>query len=239
MDMNVIVLPDQRGTSLTAAGRSGDIWIADGGFNTIEIKRRIRVPLSKYDAMVAWLNQSGMLEFSFMPGYAYDTRFNKNGSGRSARTINFTQVTLDADPLFEGTLVFVCQPYRYITPAANDVTISSSGGTIRNVGTAPSQPKVVINGSGSFRVTIGTGSSAITMAFKDVTGGGIVVDSMLGDVFSYDEALLANDKAEGPLFEIQPGQQVVQWVEGDTDDSGNVVQGSVTSVVITPRWRCY
>ena len=234
MDGNVVPMPAARGKAMSAARRSGDIWVSDGALGAVEIARKVRVPMSKYGAMAAWLDGSGLLRFSFMPQYAYDTRFNRSGSG--ARAIDFRQVTRDPDPLLEGTLVFDCQPFRYHYPAADDIEVTASGTIIENPGTAPSQPRVVIKGDGAFSVTIGTGADAVTMFFRGVEGG-IIVDSLLGDALTYDGALLANDKiGASELFTIQPGSQAVTWINGGDADDGTELPGSIEKITITPRW---
>lgn len=211
------VRPAWRGTALPAAGKSGDLWISDGAYETVEIKRRLRCRLSKLDSAAAWLTGSGRLRFSWAENRAYDAR--------AAKSSDIAQVSPDADPLMEFEVTFTCQPFRRLVPEAEAFTISASGESFTNPGTAPSLPRVKITGSGDFSVSIGME----TLFFSGVTGGGIIVDSELMDALTYDGELLANDHVSGTPFRIQPGVNAVSWLAEDGS--------SVTAVEILPRWR--
>lgn len=207
------------------AGRSGRIRTSDGSFDDITLQLKFDArDESKLRQIDALLTGSGKLRFSDEPELVYDACIEAAPSRQSIR------------PRFGGqtySVKFVCAPFRSLHTAASDIEKTVSGETISNPGTAPSLPRVKIAGSGSFSLTIG----AQTMFFEGVSDGGIIIDSQIGDVFTYDGALLANDKAAGELFAIQPGTNAVSWVEGGTDDEGQAVSGSVTKVTITPRWR--
>ena len=212
-------------TRKKVAGRSGRIRTSDGSYDdiTIQLKfdARDETKLRQIDAL---LTGSGTLRFSDEPELVYNAVIETSPSRQSIR------------PRFGGqtySVKFVCAPFRTLYTAASNIEKTVSGQTIQNPGTAPSLPRVKIAGSGSFSLTIG----AQTMFFEGVSGGGIIVDSEVGDVFTYDGALLANEKAAGELFAIQPGTNTVSWIEGGTDDQGQSVAGSVTKVTITPRWR--
>lgn len=221
LDALSYVRPEWRGTSKTVSGRSGGIWLTEDPdtvvHNVVQIKRTCRCPLSRMEEVAVWLTGSGLLRFSWAENRAYEARAQKEAS--------FSQVSIGADPLVEFNITFECQPYRLLYPAASAKTITASGTTITNPGTAPSLPRVKIAGSGNFSVTIGME----TLWFLNVDGGGIIVDSEKVDAFTYDGTLLANDKFEGEPFMIQPGNNVVSW----TVESGS----RVDSVEILPRWR--
>lgn len=220
MDAFYIPVPAKRGTVKTAAGRDGDLLISDGSYDTIEIKRRIRFRLSQFTKVVAWLDApgNGILRFSEMQGYAYKTRFNQPG-----KSLQFKRATTDSDPLMDGEIVFICQPFRYQWPPADAITLNALG-SIYNPGTAQSLPKVTITGTGDFSVTIG----GETIYFSDISGG-IVIDSELMDALSLDGSYLMNNYISGTPWRLQPGEVAVTW-EADTGSS-------VSSVVILPRWR--
>ena len=183
----------------------------------MEIKRKLLCRLSRLDSAAAWLTGSGPLRFSWAEDRAYDAR--------AAKSSDAAQVSPDADPLMEFDVTFTCQPFRRLVPEAAPFTISSSGESFTNPGTAPSLPRVKITGSGDFSVSIGME----TLFFSGVSGGGIIVDSELMDALTYDGELLANDRVSGTPFQIQPGVNVVSWLA----ESGS----SVTAVEILPRWR--
>ena len=207
------------------SGRSGRVRISDGSFDDINIQLKFDArDESHLHTIDALLTGSGPLRFSDEPDLVYDACIEASPTRQSIR------------PRFGGqsyTVKFICAPFRTLYTPAADIVKTASGETIVNPGTAPALPRVTIAGSGSFSVSIG----AQTMFFEGVTDGGIIVDSLIGDVLTYDGTLLANEKAAGALFAIQPGNSLVGWVEGGTDEQGQTLAGSVTSVTITPRWR--
>lgn len=213
--------PEWRGKSQTVTGRSGDLWRTESTthiiYETIELKRTLHCRLSRMEEVAAWLTGAGELIFSWAENRAYNARAQK--------AANFKQISPDVDPLIEFDISFACQPFRYIIPAADPITITASGTTIPNPGTAPSQPRVAIAGSGNFSVTIGME----TLFFTDVSGG-IIVDSELMNAFTADGKLLYNDHMEGEPWQIMPGENVVSW---EAEDGSRV-----DSVTILPRWRC-
>lgn len=226
MDAHADILPARRGTQEEAAGRSGYLWLPEDADETIKIKRVLRCPRSKGNDVRLWLRKEGLVRFSGRTDAAY--------SARVIDGVEFRQVIGGDDPLDECTVTFLCQPHPYVYPAVADISVSTSATALTQAGTAPALPKVKVAGSGYFSVTIGLQ----TMFFRDVTGGGIIVDSELGDVLTFDGTLLANDKADGELFCINPTRaNSVSWLTGGENDQGEQETGSVTGITITPRWR--
>lgn len=223
-------IPVQTVKRVKVAGRSGRVRIGDGSYDDITVKVEVHArDESKLRAIHAWLTGEGALRFSDEPDLMYDAVIEKEITRQSIlRRFGGQRFTVQ----------FTCHPFRYHYPAAADIVLTASGGTITNPGTAFSEPRVAIAGSGSFNVTIGTGSSARTMFFTGVTDGGIIVDTQLGDALSWDGTELANDKiGSSELFVIRPGQQAVTWQAGGDAEDGTELTGSVDSVTITPRWR--
>lgn len=217
MDEEVYVRAEARGISHTAAGRSGDLWQSDNSSETVDIKRRLRFPRSQLDAVAAWLNGSGLLRFSTSPNRAWDAR--------AVKSFEVKAVVPGADWLMETTVTWTCQPFRQLYPAANPITITTSGTLLEAQGTALALPKIEIYGSGDFMLSIGRDA----MYFNDISGG-VIVDSELQDALTLDGAGLLNNNVGGDFFEIDPTYtNTVNW----TLESG----ASVTKVIITPRWR--
>lgn len=206
------------------SGKSGRVRISDGSYEDIMISVQFKMldPANWSDA-VNLLRGSGKLRFSDAQLYDYDAVVSEVPSMQYEMHRFDTQVF---------SVTFTCHPFRTLHTPAADITVSSSGTSITNPGTATSLPRVKVTGSGAFSLSIG----GQTMFFQDVESG-IIIDSELGDVLTYDGSLLANDKASGDLFEIQPGANYVSWVTGGTNEQGQTVSGSVTNVVISPRWR--
>lgn len=223
MDGHAFSRGEARGSQEEVAGRDGYLWLSDGAAEAFEIKRRCRAPARQLRRIAAWLSGSGRLRFSQEKGAAYDARVIKR--------IEFRSAVPGMNPLYDFEVTFSCQPHPYVWPEAEPITITASGTELNNPGTAPALPRIEITGSGDFSLTIGMQ----TLFFSGVEGG-IIVDSELMDALTADGRLLANEKISGDLFEIQPGYNVVQWLEGGVSDAGEA-PGRVERVVITPRWR--
>ena len=216
-DFISLTRPELRGTSYEVTGRSGDLWKTHGDYKPFDLKRKIRFRLSRLDDVSAWLTGSGMLRFSWAENRAYEAR--------AVKSANIEQISIDEDPVVELPVTFTCQPFRLLHPEAEAFTITASGTSFTNPGTAPSKPRVKITGSGDFSVTIGME----TLFFSDISDGGIIVDSVLMDALTYDGTLLANDKMDGMPWTIQPGVNYVSWLVEDGS--------SIDSIEILPRWR--
>ena len=220
-DAHVFSRGEARGSKEEVSGRSGYVWLSDGATESFDIKRVCNAPKSKLREISAWLTDSGGLRFSNEPNLMYDARI--------AKAIDYKCIAPGNDPLYEFAVVFSCQPFPRIWPPVEPIVITATFTSLPNPGTAPSLPRIEIIGSGAFSLTIGMQ----TMFFHDVEGG-IIVDSELMDALTLDGSQLANDKIDGDFIEIQPGQNVVQWLEGNMEDQS----GSIEKVTITPRWRC-
>lgn len=214
-----------RGSKEYVSGRSGYVWLGAGETEDFDIKRICRAPKSRVREISAWLIGNGGLRFSNEQNLMYDARIIKE--------IVYKCIYHGADPIYEFTVTFSCQPFPKLWPEVEPIVITETFTSMPNPGTAPSQPRIEIIGSGSFSLTIGMQ----TMFFTDVEDG-IIVDSELMDALTLDGSLLANEKISGDFFEIQPGPNVVQWLEGGIDEEDESVPGSVEKVTITPRWRC-
>ncbi len=214
-------------TRWKVAGRSGRIRISDDSYDDISVQLSFDArDESKLRQVDAWLTGSGLLRFSDEDELVYDACIEAAPARQSIR------------PRFGGqryTVKFICAPFKSLYTPAADIEKTASGSFFDNPGTAPAPSRVKIAGSGCFSVTIGMQ----TMFFRNVSGGGVIVDREIGDVLTYDGTLLANDWASGELFEIQPGRNYVSWLTGGLDDEGNTVSGSVSNVTIEPRWRYF
>lgn len=225
MSAHVSTRGEMRGTQEAVSARNGYLWLSDGTLKAFDEKYTCHVRQSMLHACAAWLSGSGRLRFSHMPDAQYDAR--------PIKAVEYKRITSDTDPIYEFVVTFTCQPYAYVYPPAGDIILTTSGGTLTNPGTAAALPRIAVEGSGYFSLTIGMQ----TLFFVNVTDGGVIVDSELGDALTLDGTLLANDKIDGDLFQIQPGSNVVSWLTGGENEAGEIVSGSVTKVTITPRWR--
>ena len=217
-DMPVRTMPALRGKTKDIAGASGSAFLSDGTYTDVTVTVEFSVDnAAQLSAVSSWLTGKGTLIFSDEPGLAYDARI-VTPPRRSSLIIR-----MDAQ---RYTVSFSCHPFRRIWPEPADIRITASGSTLKNPGSAPASPRIKIAGSGEFMLSIGRE----VMWFTEISGGGIIVDSELMDALTFDGTQLANNKVSGTPFLIQPGDNTVSWA---------VEEGSVTSITITPRWRCF
>lgn len=205
------------------AGRNGALKYGPRIYNDVQVRIECDVRDEKrLPEVLAWLTGEGLLRFSDEPEFAYDASVEREFS--RAPIMN----------RYKGqrfVITWTCAPFRRLYPEAGAIAYAEPG-ILENPGTAPALPLIKIVGSGAFSVTIGMQ----TVFFIDVENG-IIIDSELGDALTLDGMQLANDKMDGPLFEIRPGFNDVSWLTGGTDEDGNAIPGSITQITITPRWR--
>lgn len=229
MSAHLLSRGEMRGVQETVAARDGYLWISDDSLKQFDAKFTCWVSQSNMRACTAWLYGNGMLRFSHEQNAQY--------SARPIKAIEFKRITLDADPLYEFTITFTCQPYAYVYPAAADITITSSGTSFTAQGTYFALPRLQIYGSGAFSVTISGGGHSSSMFFTGVPSDGIVVDSELMDALTMDGAGILNCcvlSNSDDFFRIWPGTNVLSWGLGSGDEEES---GSITKIVLTPRWR--
>ncbi|MCL1904229.1 MAG: phage tail protein [Oscillospiraceae bacterium] len=118
--------------------------------------------------------------------------------------------------LYEFSLTFVCSPFRYIQNTM-PVTMTSSG-TVTNIGTVYSLPKIVVFGTGSRTLTI-NGKPIIL----NILSGSLTLDSELKTCYFGNVAQNQNMQGDFPVFEV---------------GSNNIVLGSgISKIEVEGRWR--
>lgn len=210
------VRPTWRGDALVAIGRSGDIFSTDNAYDTYELKVTVRTHISKADAVIAWLSGDGMLTFSWQQ--------DRECYARIVKTYEWNFVVPGWDPIIEAEVLFRCQPWYYVLPAADEIDFTNGGGDIYNPGTAPALPIITIIGSGTFNVYIGEQ----LVHFTDIEDG-IILNSELGDAYSLDEQTNLNNKISGEPFVIPIGASEVRWTAID--------EFTLTKLSVLPKWR--
>ena len=209
-------LPARKTTRKPVAGRNGRLTYGDKSYEDASARILCDLPdPGNLRKVLAWLTGEGKLRFSDESEYVYDASIDDEYARSSIAALLSGQ---------RFTVKWNCSPFMHLYSEADPITITQSGTSIENPGTAPALPRVEIIGGGDFSLTIGLQ----TVYFFDVEGG-IIIDSELGDALTPDGSQLANDKMDGELFELQPGFNVVSWITGEG--------AAVSSVKITPRWR--
>ena len=194
-------------------GRVGRIWTGGGGYDDVAVTVECHAPdEARHREIFAWLTGRGPLRFSDEPELQAEACVD-GGYVRQSLSRRM------AGQAF--TVSFACAPFRTLYVPSAPVVLTAAG-TVENGGTAPSLPRVTIDGSGSFSLSIG----GQLMCFQGVEDG-VIVDSRLGDVLTHDGAALCNDRAAGALYVLRPGISFVSWTEGDEDESGHVARVTI------------
>lgn len=204
-------VPAHQGEKIRINGRDGYLWRSSRGARE---DITINVECSTMDGYTAdelsgWLQDGGLLRFSDEPDRAYRARVTDEFA-RESMFLRFDKQRF--------TVPFSCQPYRYIYPAAEPEVLTAAQ-VLYNPGTAYSQPRITVEGSGDMIVYVGEYMIA-------ATGAGFIVDSETMDCYELDGVTLANSRVsmdEYPV--ILPGGAVISWA------------GGVTKVTIEGRWR--
>jgi len=242
MGLRLLRMPVRRaaerlGERAQALGRDGYLWMDGGAYAPVEIEAEcMTADGADLRAAREWLMSAGEAEllFSDEPDRAY-----------LARAAAFeAENELDCYERKRVAVRFICQPHRYLYPAAADIVLTA-GGTVVNPGTAASEPRISVQATGDFILYVnGTaieagaapesldsadgGPAEAGLAGQEARnlGASVIIDSRLRDCLETDSVTLANGRvimADFPV--LSPGPNAVSWT------------GAVTKVTITPRWR--
>ncbi len=211
MDIPKRPIPAEQGDKMEIDGRSGFLWKSRK-----QAKRPIVISVQcstadgwTPDELTGWLQGAGMLRFSDEPDRAYKARVSEEFS-RESMFFGFDRQVF--------TVPFDCQPFRYFYPEPAAEVLTGAK-VVTNPGTAHSQPRITIEGSGDMVVNIGEYTI-------ETSGAGIIVDSEEMNCYELNGVTLANQRVIMDEYPVIPaGGAVVSWA------------GGVTRVTIEGRWR--
>lgn len=228
MSMNVrvsklpdIVIAEERGTAVEVPGRDGDLWIEDNSYKSIKLKIEIEINSNAdFDAVTAWLSGNGSLILSSLSDYRYEARITDGFDLKNGIYLR---------GYYRTTVTFMCQPFRYqaSNPIMDPIT---TPGTFPGRGTLPARPVITVHGTGSVNLLI-NGNSVL---FDDIDGTAVLdCEAMMafdGNGLNISPAvtLLGSDDDADEWPVLRPAGEAVNLVNWS---------GSVTDVVIEPRWR--
>jgi len=203
--------PSKRLNLESVPGRSGFLANGDDSYNQYV----------RYVTCFAEDNANLAAVWEFLDG-ATTVRFSTD-AGHYQQCVSVDEVDPEAftSSSCSFTVAFTCQPYRYIYPVAEEVTLEASGVTVNNAGRLPSAPRIKISGSGAMTLTVGG-------ELVRITGGTVIIDSELMDCFDEDGITLANSRVSllaGHFPALQPGANTISYT------------GAVTSVRVLKRER--
>ena len=206
-----ITIPLERSTQTNVPGRPGSLTQLEGEDVYDDMILTATCFISdpaQIPAIAAWLKGSGTVTFANRTGGYYKARI--------ANQIPFEKV-LRGNPHCTFAVNFRCYPFWYQENVA-DISVTASGTTVNNPGSVYSEPLITVTGSGDITLMVGT-------TIVELTGisGSIVLDCALKEV--YKGTTLMNDHMTGEFPVLKPGMNVISWT------------GTVTKIVISPRWR--
>ena len=186
---------------------------------------------SPIEQISAWLKGYGTVKFANRREGYY--------KGRIANQISFDQA-VRGNPHRLFSVQFQCDPFFYLDSGDTSFTItadqgeSSTSQLITNPGNCSSMPILRVYGSGEG--TIMCGGSTMTIDFD-----GDENDTAIPDIKLDCEAKIAYRGTSGDPLDplILYGTRVSgEWFKIPAGTSYFVISGGITSIQITPRWRC-
>jgi len=206
-----ITIPLERSTQTNVPGRPGSLTQLEGEDVYDDMILTATCFISdpaQIPAIAAWLKGSGTVTFANRTGGYYKARI--------ANQIPFEKV-LRGNPHCTFAVNFRCYPFWYQENVA-DISVTASGTTVNNPGSVYSEPLITVTGSGDITLMVGT-------TIVELTGisGSIVLDCALKE--AYKGTTLMNDHMTGEFPVLKPGMNAISWT------------GTVTKIVISPRWR--
>ena len=194
-------------------GRSGDLTLAEGNqvydayIRTMEISNMRGADVNMARA---WLSGTGPLILGNEPDYVY--------------TVDM-QAQLQMDKILRGvwggSLQMHTQPFKAKTVQPADIEIDSTATMIFNPGTVPAEPTVRLYAGSTAAATVTLGGKTLTFSSMPEL---LVIDLETQWIFDGNGARVTNI-ASGDFGKIPPGRSIVNFT------------GSITKVVIIPKWR--
>lgn len=218
-DMGVVVeelptiqRPRRKVTRCDVSGRDGPVELDDGGYDGYQTTMQVNVFGQTREKVFGWLIGEGWFVSSDEPDRAMWVSLDAQVKGKRF----FCGECFDT-----LTVTLYIYPYRYVwpTPAAQEFTAFPA--TLTNNYGVASEPRIRIEATGDVLVNI----NAQQMSFVGLTDG-IIVDSELMECLNLTETALLNSSASFTDFPLlKPGANMIS------------VDGNVTKISITPRWR--
>jgi len=204
-------------------GRNGDLIIPNGRYPNVQITYTVFLPAKttaeladKVTAVKNWL-YAGQDRYHELRD-TYDTKFT-----RKAVFANKLDIDDELGRIGTFTVSFSCQPFRYATDGAREITVQNNG-ILVNPFAFPSKPLIKLKGTGDSVIRIISSSTGEIKEWKltDI-GGNLYIDSETMNC--YYGGTPKNDRVSGNGFpELQPGDNYILWNDG------------ITEVKIVPRW---
>ena len=211
-EIPAVPIPTERGEWQTVIGREGQFWVGEGVDDEVTITASLYFSPAETPAQIrAWLSGSGPL---YCPDWGFYC---------TAQVIETP--TLTPAPIKDGwnvTVTFSCHPVWFVYPTAAAIEITSKPSSVTCAGLVNAKPLVTVTGSGDITLTIGVWPIEISGL-----SGSITIDCER--MRAYDGDTLLTHK-----LTVTDGWPILRPT-GQT--TGVTWTGTVTKVVINPRWR--
>lgn len=219
-----ITLAEERVKFETVAARSGSIVQLEGDAVFEDMVLTVECYIENLDnlnAIAAWLFGKGELILPNRPGGHY--------VGRVIGKIEMERV-IKAQEARRFFVDFRVEPYFYLDDSPI-IESTEASFAITNPGSVASAPRITVYGHGDIQLAI-AGQSVWLFGLED----GVILDTYLMDTLSLDGAQLMNEHVNGNLPTLPPGVSTIAWLPLVVEDNNN--PGTITRIVIEPRWRC-
>lgn len=206
-----IIRPSERAVFTSVPGRSGTLTTLEGNdvYDDFILSVECFITgLSNLTNICSWLRGSGRVTFANRQGGFYNARI--------VNQISFEQI-LRGNPHRTFAVNFRCQPFFYLS-GTQDITLTSSYGSINNPGNVFSEPVLQVTVSGNGYITMG----GTYFELMDIYGT-VTVDTPRME--AYMNYATYNSHVWGEYPRLLSGNNIVTW------------SGSVSRIVITPNWR--
>lgn len=213
-----IIRAEERVNHITIPGLSGDLTEIEGEniynsyIQTVSIS--VRGGFRVREAY-KWLRGAGYVTFSGEP--------DRKQAARIIGAVTLNRVSRNIDH-WAGEVQFYCCPLKEKLRNEN-VTVTSTGATVRNGGDVTAYPKITVNASAAgSNITIAAGGKTLNINMTGMVDTGCIVDCETQTVVNYAEAVNLTHLSSGEFPVLAPGDNTVTF-------------SGVTSLVIDRRER--
>lgn len=203
-----IVRPEQRVEQIKIPGRHGVLHVTDGTFEPVSKPAEIAVyNISRIDSVFAWLRGAGEVVFG-----------NERDKKYEAFIINKIPMEQVIRQIKKARVDFFCQPFKYELKD-EPIEIIDNPQIISNPGTMPDEPLMTVYGTGDIEINI-NGRAFVLQGITDY----INIDTKIQNAYRGNDELM-NKSMSGAFPFFDTGENRLSWT------------GSVSKIVIYPRWR--
>lgn len=207
-----IVKPEERVEHVTIPGRSGELTLTEGDDIYQSYIQTVHIAVngkSQARDVEKWLRGGGVVTFSTQPEYSQKARI------IGAVTMEKHSSNLD---WWEGDVQFYCEPLKSLLTEST-IEITESGTAIQNLGDVIAKPKIQIRGTGAITITDG--------------GKTLTIENCHDKWIADSETEWVTNNSGTPQESAFTGE--FPLIPKGT--SSILFTGSVTKLVITPRWK--